>query len=135
MKRIADYFRGIFKKYASPVFLVFLVLAFVLWYLTKLSYTYKTDIPVSVQVEGLRFRVPCLVEGPGYTLLAHRFYKRSSVTVRMSELDTMPAPDDPGAILITPASLQSAIAARNGDIRILSVGPIPLIPRNELPQK
>ena len=47
----------------TPVFLVMLGLTFVLWYASKLQYTYTAKVPVYVSIGDERHRVECVVEG------------------------------------------------------------------------
>ena len=56
------------RNYVSPVFLVLLAVSFTLWYISKLNYTYTTDLKIKVKVNGERLIVPCVVEGKGTTL-------------------------------------------------------------------
>ena len=54
---------GWLRRYVSPVFLALLVASFILWYIAKLNYTYTTEQPFTVNVDGERFKVSCVVEG------------------------------------------------------------------------
>ena len=59
---------GWLRRYVSPVFLALLVASFILWYIAKLNYTYTTEQPFTVNVDGERFKVSCVVEGVGTNL-------------------------------------------------------------------
>ena len=48
---------GWLRRYVSPVFLALLVASFILWYIAKLNYTYTTEQPFTVNVDGERFKV------------------------------------------------------------------------------
>ena len=48
---------GWLRRYISPVFLALLVASFILWYIAKLNYTYTTEQPFTVNVDGERFKV------------------------------------------------------------------------------
>ena len=47
---------GWLRRYVSPVFLALLVASFILWYIAKLNYTYTTEQPFTVNVDGERFK-------------------------------------------------------------------------------
>ena len=47
---------GWLRRYVSPVFLALLVASFILWYIAKLNYTYTTEQPFTVNVDGERGR-------------------------------------------------------------------------------
>ncbi len=125
-KNVKNYLRR-FKEYLSPVFLVSLFLALVLWYLTKLSYTYTAEVPVEVQVAGNEFQVMCVAEGKGYQIVAHRWFRKGAVTLGLHEVQTTPSAVNQGYYVISPFSLQNAISVRNSDLRIISVGELPEI--------
>lgn len=119
------------KKYVSPIFLVMLAISFAMWYLTKLSANYTdVEVPVIVDVDGNKFRVTCIAEGPGYRLMAHRSFGKSRVNLRFEEVDTTPSVVNPGRYVISPSSLQRAISLRNTDIKIVGISDIPEIKRN-----
>ena len=63
---------GWLRRYISPVFLALLVASFILWYIAKLNYTYTTEQPFTVNVDGERFKVSCVVEGVGTNLFGYR---------------------------------------------------------------
>lgn len=115
------------RKFISVPFLVALFLSFAMWYAIKLSYTYKTEIPVHVNVDGHEFEINCIVEGQGTRLFARRYYNGEGMELNWSDLDVSPSAINPGWVVISPYSLQNAISARNTDIKIISVGPIPEI--------
>lgn len=115
------------KKYTSPVFVGLLLLSFVLWYLTKLSYTYTSKLPFDVRVAGNKFRVECVVEGTGYKLFAHRFLYNNNIAINKNQLQTTPSVINHGSLVINPFSLQNEISLRNDDLRIISVGELPEI--------
>lgn len=114
-----------FRKSVSPAFLLMLLLSTILWYLTKLGYTYTAAIPVSVDIEGNRFKVECMAEGTGYRIVAHRFLKHKTIAVPISDLNITPSVLNEGWFTISPHSLQNAISLRNSDIRIISIESIP----------
>lgn len=120
------------RKYVSPVFLALLALSFLMWFLTKLSYTYTAEVPVDVDIDGNKFRVTCIAEGVGYRILGHRTFNKSHVTLRFRDVHTTPSVISDGHYVVDPYSLQNAISVRNSDIKIISIGDIPDITYNGL---
>ena len=104
-----------------------LLLSLILWYLTKLGYTYTAEIPVTVEIEGNRFRIECLAEGTGYRIFSHRFLRQKPVRLTMDEIQASPSIINEGRYIINPYSLQNAISVRNTDLRIISLGDLPEI--------
>ncbi len=130
-------FCRLLRRYISPVFIAMFVLAFILWYISKLSYTYTTDFKVKVRVDGRRIEVPCVVEGKGTNLVGYSLYASRRINIPLSELayDTVAvirpsavegaAADTLRRIKINPASLRDAISVRFSDLKIRSVGEVP----------
>ncbi|MDE7069632.1 MAG: hypothetical protein K2O63_03825 [Alistipes sp.] len=122
----------------SPVFLALLVASFILWYIAKLSYVYTTELPFEVNVDGEKFRVSCVVEGIGTNLFGYRVYMSKRLRIPLSELKIYPvqgASDGERAAVrlkIDSLSLQNAISVRLSDIKIISVGSSPEIPKPAL---
>ena len=121
------------RKYVSPVFLALLAVSFTLWYISKLNYTYTTNI--KVKVEGQRLVVPCVVEGKGTNLFGYGFYTSRRVNIPLSELNheviELPVINEYGEVdtlaksykvRISPLSMQDAISVRFSDLKIVSVG-------------
>ena len=127
MKMKFDRLRKFFGSYRSPVFLALLFASFVLWYISKLDYDYTTEMPVTVRIDGKKFRVECVVKGKGHRLFAHKFYMSNRVDLKWDDVEISPSSVNPQAVVISPYSLQEAISARNSDIVILSIGPVPEI--------
>lgn len=115
------------RKLVSPVFLLLLILSTFMWYLTKLSYTYQSQIPITVEVEGNRFKVECVVEGTGYRLVTHKYFKNNTINLNIRDIQTTPSVINNGSYVINPYSLQNAISVRTSDLRIISVGDLPEI--------
>lgn len=115
------------KKYLSPVFLVMLLIAFGLWYIKKLSYTYTTDIPITVSVMGQNLKTRCMAEGTGYNLFAYRHLL--STKVLLDEEDLLPSPGVTGSdvYIIDMFALQNAISVKLSDLRIISVDEPPKV--------
>lgn len=119
------------RSYVSPVFLVLLVASFILWYLSKLSYTYVAEQPLHLMIDDQPLEVTCRVEGLGSSLFAHRFHPGRTLHIPLEELQWEVSPETEGEekLRIDPQSLQEAIAVRCNDMKILSVGAVPEIDR------
>lgn len=134
MKRIKEYFNmvmGWIRSYVSPVFVVLLVASFVLWYLAKLSYTYTTEQNLTINIDGEKVRVCCVIEGIGSNLLGYRLNGEKTLRIPLKELKYRWSTDEEthGCIELNAQSLQDAIATRCSDIKIVSIkGTIPAIP-------
>lgn len=115
------------RKFVSVPFLIMLFLAFSLWYAIKLGYTYQAEVPFEVVVDGHEFKVKCMVEGQGARLFARRLYGNNEIILDWGDLDVSTSAANPGAVVISPYSLQNAISAQSTDIKVLSVGPVPEI--------
>ncbi len=118
--------RGMIKGFMSPMFLVMLFASFVFWYLSKLDYTYTTDLEVPVIVDDEEQIVMCVVEGEGVNLF-HRIYSRKRLRIPLTELKHayMPTEHGDSVVVVEPESMQAAIASRLSDIKVLSVRDIP----------
>lgn len=133
------------RNYISPVFLILLGVSFTLWYISKLNYTYTTDMNIKVKVDDERVIVPCVVEGKGTNLLGYGFYTSRRMNIPLSELNydivEVPVIDEAGRVdtlsydykvRISPLSMQDAISVRFSDLKIVSIGDFDDIP---LPRK
>ena len=108
----------------SSVFVVMLVASFVLWYLSKLNYTYTTEHDVEVSVEGESVDVCCVIEGLGTNLLGYKINRRTKLRVPLSELKyrrVRAEGEEQYHVEIDKQSLQDAIATRCSDIKIVSI--------------
>ena len=129
MIRIKRFFDRIFRwmqGHVSAVFIVMLVASFVLWYLSKLNYTYTTEHDVLVNVDGESVGVRCVIEGIGTNLLGYKINRRTQLRVPLSELKyrrVRNEEDEQGGyhVEIDKQSLQDAIATRCSDIKIVSI--------------
>lgn len=113
------------RKYISPAFVVMLVISFFMWYIIKLGYTYTTELPVYLNIDGRQVRVTAVAEATGFRLAAQRYSGRKGISVRWSELEVTPSATNSRAVVISPYSLQNIISLRNPDIKIISMGNIP----------
>ena len=129
-----DAILGWLKRYVSPVFLVMLVASFILWYISKLTYTYTSEYTVSINTDGEKYKVTCIFEGVGNNLVGYHTNLGKSVRIPLSELKYKRSREEghEGMILIDPHSLQQAIAVRFSDVKVVSVGTIPEI---QMPEK
>ncbi|WP_296004913.1 hypothetical protein [uncultured Alistipes sp.] len=117
------------RRYISPVFLALLVASFILWYIAKLSYTYSTRQHVKVEVDGVPFEVTCVVQGIGTNLFGYRVYMNKTLRIPLASLQYKVSPEEghEDKIILDSKSLQSAIAVRLSDIKVLSIDGVPEI--------
>lgn len=127
-RKIGNWYMRNFGKTLSPSFFVMLFLSFMMWIMIKMGYTYTSEIPVLVNIEGHEVKVTCVVEAEGYNIFANRHYKRRKINLKWSDVEVTPSAVNPEAVVVSPYSLQNAISVRKPDIkRIISVGSIPEI--------
>lgn len=122
------------RRYVSPVFLALLVASFILWYITKLSYTYTTEQHVRLNIDGQRIEVTCVVEGVGTNLFGYRVYMNKTLRIPLDEIKVERSREEghENKYVIEPQSLQKALSTRFSDIKIISIGDIPEI---DIPQE
>lgn len=122
---------GFIRRYVSPVYIMMLVAAFVLWYATKLGDTYTTDHEVTVVIDGTPYTVDCTIRGKGIDLLGYTISsRRSNFDISSSELtfdNEIHASEGVVRRHISTVSLQQALAARMSDIEVIAVGSLPPI--------
>ena len=118
---------GKVKRRITPAFLITLAMAVIFWYSGKLGYTYTTEIPVSVQIEGQRVRTTCMVEGTGHNILSARYFKRRTVKLQRFDVELMLVDKESNTYEISPTSLQNALSVRNSSLKIISVSRMPFI--------
>ena len=111
----------------TPLFLVMLGLSLILWYVSKLQYSYTAEVPVVVSVEGDRHRVTCVVQGSGHNILSTRYFKRKHVKLKRSDVELRPVDGMENTGEVTPESLLNALSIRNADIKIVSVSRMPYV--------
>ena len=111
----------------TPLFLVMLGLSFVLWYVSKLQYSYTAEVPVVVSVEGDRHRVTCVVQGSGHNILSARYFKRKPVKLKRGDVELTPVEGEENTWEVGQESLRNAIAIRNADIKVVSVSRMPYV--------
>jgi hypothetical protein len=118
---------GSIKRRITPAFLIALFLSFIFWYSGKLQYTYTAEVPISVVIEGQRHRVTCVVEGTGHNIISAHYFKRKRIKLRRTDLELIPVEGVSDTYRVTTESLQSAIAVRNANLKVLSVSAMPYI--------
>ena len=121
------------KRSISPAFIAMFVAAFIMWYITKLNYTYTTDYNVRLNIDGEKIEVPCVIEGKGTNLFNYKFQLSKRLRIPLDELTYKAVPDEFGGtfLQIDPKSLQNAISVRVSDIKIVSLGEIPMLSQPE----
>ena len=105
------------------------VASFVLWYITKLNYNYTTDYNVRLNIGGEKVEVPCVIEGKGTNLFNYKFQLSKRLRIPLEELSYKAVEDDFGEVFlqIDPKSLQNAISVRVSDIKVVSLGDVPML--------
>lgn len=102
----------------SPAFILILLGSCLLWYTTKLSYNYTTEMPVNVRIDGKKYRITATVTGRGSQIVAQRLSLKSRLEISLDDLSYRASRETEGAILITPASLARAINAKITNLTI-----------------
>lgn len=122
------------KSYISPAFILLFCASFVFWYILKLGNTYTTEYNILVNVDGQTLRIPSVVEGVGTNLLGYRNYTRKEIKLRLSDLKyhrEQIEDEETGEMktyyVLDAQSVQNAISVRFSDIKIVSLGDIPLL--------
>ena len=134
-KKILDKGKEVYgkvKQRITPAFLVMVVLSLIFWYTGKLQYTYTTELPVTVVIEGERVRATCLVEGTGHNILSARYFKRKTIKLRRTDVELLPVEGASDTYEISPTSLQNIISVRNSSLKVLSVSNVPFIVLEDL---
>ena len=142
MKKLLNRLNVIYRwirGYISPVFIVLFCASFILLYIIKLGNVYTTNYDLRLNIDGESLRVPCVVEGVGTNLLGYNVYQHKELKFALSDLKyavEQKVDEQTGEVLgryciIDNQSLQNAITLRFSDIKVLSVGDIPLIPLPE----
>ena len=104
------------RRLSNPVFFMLLALSLCLWYITKLSYVYTTDIQIPVRIDSTLYSVRCNVEGVGYQILKHKIApRRNGVDISSDNVAVT------GVYDIAPFTLQNIISSHISDLKILSV--------------
>ncbi|MBR4028279.1 MAG: hypothetical protein IKJ08_01685 [Alistipes sp.] len=130
MEKIKIFLKRI-RAYITPGYVAMVVMAFVLWYITKLGENYTTDHEVVVEIEGKEYDVDCSIRGKGTNLIRYTLSSsRSNFVVPSAELSfDKEVTDDNGRTYrhVTNVSLQQALNARMNDVDVIAVGAVPMI--------
>ncbi len=110
------------RQYVSPIFMLFILAASLLWYIAKLSYTYTTDIELKVKLEDNTYITKCVVEGVGTNLLGYGI-RRQVMTIPISELsyNVVNEGDSLSYLRLDSGAFVNAISVRCSDIKVVSV--------------
>jgi len=93
------------RRLSNPVFFMLLALSLCLWYITKLSYVYTTDIQIPVRIDSTLYSVRCNVEGIGYQILKHKIApRRNGVDISSDNVAVTPSARQAGVYDIAHAS-------------------------------
>ena len=125
--KVKDFCVAHIGRKVTPLFLVMLGLSFVLWYVSKLQYSYTAEVPVVVSVEGDRHRVTCVVQGSGHNILSARYFKRKPVKLKRGDVELTPVEGEENTWEVGQESLLNAISIRNADIKVVSVSRMPYV--------
>jgi len=107
--------RRMVRQMLSPTFLVILLTAAVMWYTSKLSTTYDTEMGLDIRIDGQKYRVTAIVSGRGTAILARKLSLKRAQNFTLDELLARRSRTNVGAYTFAPASLQKAINDRMGD--------------------
>ena len=108
MHKILLYAKVTARRFSNPVFFGLLGLSFLLWYITKLSYTYTTDITIPVRIDSTQYTVRCNVEGIGYQILMHKWTPRKNTVILSADnIAVNPSAVVPGSYDISTFALQN----------------------------
>lgn len=110
------------RRLSNPVFFMLLALSLCLWYITKLSYVYTTDIQIPVRIDSTLYSVRCNVEGVGYQILKHKIApRRNGVDISSDNVAVTPSARQAGVYDIAPFTLPEHHSSHISDLKILSV--------------
>ncbi len=113
--------RSLLREIASPTFLIILLGAALLWYTSKLSGQYVTEIPMHIRIDGEKYRLTAIVEGRGSAITAQRLALKRKLNFTLDELSPRPSRKTLGAFTIAPSALQNAINGKITALRIVQV--------------
>lgn len=125
MNKIKEFWTKAFGVRLSPAFLVLLALSALMWYLSKLDYTYTAEVPVAIRYEDDTYRVMCMAEGTGRHIVGYRWFAHRALPLDISKVELLPVEGKDGFYSIEPTSLQNYISMHNAELRIISIGTTP----------
>lgn len=110
------------RQALSPTFLVILLGATVLWYISKLSNEYETEMSLNLRIDGQKYKPTVIIHGRGSDILARQLSLKSRLNFTLEELSPRPSRKTLGALTITPASLMKAINEKiSGGLKVMEV--------------
>lgn len=122
VRKLTLYLQLLLRRLSNPVFLFLLLLSTGLWYATKLSYTYTTEINIPLRIDDASYSVRCTVEGVGYQILLHKIAPRRHTIVLSTEyVEVIPSAASPGQYDVSSYYLQNVISKKIATLRILSI--------------
>lgn len=114
--------RKVVREALSPTFLVIFLASALLWYTTKLSSEYTAEMPLTIRIDGQKYRLTAIVSGRGSTILAQRMSLKRKLNLTLEELSPRPSRGILGALTIAPPSLQNAINGKmSDDLRVVQI--------------
>lgn len=116
-----DKVRRVLQQALSPTFLFILLASALLWYTSKLSHQYDTELPLGIRIDGQKYRLTAIVSGRGSAILAQRLSLKRKLSFTLDELSPRPSRTTLGALTIAPASLQKAINGKISDLVVVEV--------------
>ncbi len=140
--------KKILKTGSSPMFILFLVLAFALWYISRLSHNYTTTIEVevtlttdynsTVAVQTPSVMVELLAEGDGRELLLYKLGIGGEITIPTSDLELSPvlSTATPYDYIIEENSMLQALGQYQNDFKVVMItDTIPSVRISEIEEK
>jgi hypothetical protein len=116
-----DRAKGLVRQALSPTFLIILLGAALLWYISKLSGEYTNEMELSMRIDGQKYRPTVVVYGRGSAILAQQLSLKSRINLTLDELSPRPSRETLGALTIAPASLAKAINSKITDLTVMEV--------------
>ncbi len=120
-----DSVRKVAREALSPTFIFILLSSALLWYTSKLSHEYTTDIPLGIRIDGQKYRIAVTIRGRGSHIMAQRLSLKSRLGFTLDELSSRRSTETPGALIIAKTSLQNAINSKINDLVIVQVTEAP----------
>jgi hypothetical protein len=117
--------RKVLREAFTPTFLVILAGSALVWYASRLSGEYTTEMPLSIRIEGERYRLTATVTGRGSAILAQKLSLKRRLDFALDELSSRPSREVAGALTITGSSLKAAINGKISDLTLVDVTEAP----------
>lgn len=125
------YFWIMLRNFKQPMFIVFLIIAAILWYTNKLSHTYTASVIVPVKVENSfdagnwinngDLNLLCRIQADGYKILMYKFRLEPAVIIPSSMLEMKLSDTTSYNYSIDIASLKRAMDNNLTGISLLSI--------------